>query len=146
MEKQTIDKRIEGYPLWITATVATILSVIANILVLFTTKPLAPDFMSLTPMPVIFWTVLAVVGAMGVFALTRKYSKSPTNTFIRISWIVFLLSFLMDIPLFFFDIEFFAGATTRGIITLMIMHVVVFVITVPLLVKHTRPRNIQLVK
>jgi hypothetical protein len=147
MEEQTnsnLVTNIKGHALWITAIGAIILSIIANLLVLLATKPLAPDFMSLTVMPVAFWSVIAAVGAAIVFALTRKYAEKPNRTFIRISWIVFLLSFFMDIPLFFFDIEFFAGATTGGIIALMAMHVVVFATTVPILVKFTRPRNVQL--
>lgn len=131
-------KMKNGHSLWIAGIIAGFLSIVLNLLVLLVTKPLAPDFMSLTVMPVAFWSIIATVGAAIVFALTRKYSKNANKTFIRTSWIVFLLSFLMDIPLFFFDIEFFAGATTGGIFALMAMHVVVFVVTVPILVKFTK--------
>ncbi len=142
-QNETTNKSMPKYPLWVTTVAALIFSIGANFLVLFVTKPLAPDFMSLTVMPVAFWSIIAVLGAAIVFALTRKYSKNPNRAFTRIAWIAFLLSFLMDIPLFFYDIAFFAGATTGGILALMTMHVVVFVIIVPLLVKFTRPITIE---
>lgn len=138
-----INTSISKYPLWMTTVVAGIFSIAVNLLVLFVTKPLAPDFISLSVMPVVFWSIIAAVGAAIAFALARKYSKNPNRAFVRIAWIAFLLSFLMDIPLFFYDIEFFAGATTGGILALMAMHIVVFLIIAPLLVKFTRPRMIQ---
>ena len=134
MQKETV-----GHPLWVVAVVATVGGVVANLLVLLLTKPLAPDFLSLTAFPVIFWTVIAGVGASVVFALTRKYARNPQRTFIRIAIAALLLSFLMDIPLFFYDITFFAGATAGGIWALMSMHVVIAAVIVPALVRFARP-------
>ncbi len=125
-------------PLWQSALVALFGSVLANLIVLFCTQPLAPHFKSLSVIPVTFWTLIAVVGATAVFALVRKYAQNPNPLFVHISWGALALSFFMDIPLFFFDIPFFAGATTAGIWALMVMHVVVAGITVPTLVRLTK--------
>lgn len=126
-----------GLSLWKTTLIAGAASIAANLVVLYFTKPLAPDFMSLSIMPVILWTVIATLGAAIVFALTRKYAEKPARTFVRISWLAVFLSFFMDIPLFFVDIPFFAGATTGGLIALMSMHVIAFMIIVPTLVNLT---------
>lgn len=124
--------------LWKTAFIAGAGSILVNLIVLYFAKPLAPDFMSLTLLPVIFWTVIATLGATTVFALTRKYVKNPNRMFARISLLALFLSFFMDIPLFFIDIPFFAGATSGGIWSLMGMHVVAAAIIVPTLVKLTK--------
>jgi hypothetical protein len=124
--------------LWKTTLIAGAASIAANLVVLYFTKPFAPDFMSLSIMPVIFWTVIATLGAAIIFALTRKYAEKPARTFVRISWLAVFLSFFMDIPLFFVDIPFFAGATMGGLIALMSMHAIAFVIIVPTLVNLTK--------
>lgn len=127
-----------GLSLWKTTLIAGAASIAANLVVLYFTKPLAPEFMSLSLLPVVFWTVIATLGAAIVFALTRKHAKNPIRAFVRISWLALFLSFFMDIPLFFVDIPFFAGATTSGLIALMSMHVIAFVIIVPTLVNLTK--------
>ena len=126
--------------LWQSALIALGSSVVANLVVLFFTQPLAPEFGSLSLAPVIFWTAIAVMGATSVFAMVRKYAQNPNPLFVRISWGALFLSFFMDIPLFFIDIPFFAGATTAGIWVLMVMHVVVAAITVPVLIRLTKAR------
>ncbi|HEY4526637.1 MAG TPA: DUF6069 family protein [Candidatus Paceibacterota bacterium] len=127
-----------GLSLWKTTLIAGAGSILANLIVLYFTKSLAPEFTSLSVMPVIFWTVIATLGAATVFALTRKCTKNPNRMFIRISLIALLLSFGMDIPLFFVDIPFFAGATPGGLWSLMGMHVVAATIIVSMLVRLTK--------
>ena len=123
--------------LWQSAFIGGALAICANLVFLQFVKPLAPDFMSLSTVPVIFWTAIASIGAGVVFAIIRKYTQNPNPLFVRVSVGALVLSFGMDIPLFLFDIPFFAGATTGGILALMAMHVIVAGIIVPTLVKFT---------
>ena len=127
--------------LWQSSLIAFVAALAVNLIILYFTKPLAPDLMSLTAFPVTFWTLIACVGAAVAYALTRAYAKNPNQTFTRISIAALLLSFLMDIPLFFYDIDFFAGATTSGIVVLMSMHVTIAMIVVPLFVRCTKPAH-----
>ena len=124
--------------LWQSALIGGVVAICVNLVFLQFAKPLAPDFMSLSAVPVIFWTAIASIGATVVFAIIRKYAQNPNPLFIRVSVGALVLSFGMDIPLFFFDVPFFAGATTGGVVSLMAMHVIVATIIVPILVKFTR--------
>lgn len=130
--------KTNNLPLWQSALIGGGVAILANLFVLQFVKPLAPDFMSLSMMPIIFWTTVAALGATTVFAVIRKYSTNPNQVFVITSVVVLLLSFGMDIPLFFYDIPFFAGATTGGILSLMLMHVIAALIIVPILIKSTR--------
>ena len=124
--------------LWQSALIGGLLAILANLFVLQFVKPLAPDFMSLSMFPIIFWTTIATLGAATVFALIRKYSTNPNQVFIVASVAALLLSFGMDIPLFFYDIPLFTGKTTGGIVSLMLMHVIAALVIVPMLIKLTR--------
>lgn len=124
--------------IWQSALIGWVVAVCVNLMVLQFVKPLAPNFKSLSTFPVIFWTTVAVLGATTAFALVRKYAKEPRKTFAQISVGALLLSFGMDIPLFFFTIPGFTGVTHEGLYSLMAMHVIVAAISVPTLIKLTK--------
>lgn len=129
--------KIHSLSLWQSALIAGAVSILLNLFLLQLVKPLAPDFMSLSTWPIVFWTTVATIGATVVFALIRHIVQDPIPLFIKVSIAALILSFGMDIPLFFFDIPFFAGATTGGILSLMSMHVVAAGVIVPTLIKLT---------
>ena len=109
------------------AVLAGVGSVATNLIVLFVGKPfvgLTTDLAPLSLGPVIGWSVIGVVGATIVFALVRKYSKNPDNTFLTIAGIVLVLSFIPDILIKNVTSGPFAGATWGAIALLMLMHVV----------------------
>ena len=69
-----------------------------------------------------------------VFALVGRFAKNPVRTYIIISSVFLLISFLPDIGIVSAP---FPGAGWAYSITLMIMHVVAGVITVGMLIKLT---------
>ena len=84
-------------------------------------------------LPSVF-TLILCTGAVMVFALVGRFSKNPVRTFLMISSVFLVISFLPDIAVAFAP---FPGAGWPYSITLMIMHVVAGVITVSMLVKLT---------
>ena len=84
------------------------------------------------------FTLILCTGAVIVFALVGRFSKNPVRTFIIISSIFLVISFLPDIAVASAP---FPGAGWPYSITLMIMHVVAGVITVSMLIKLTTVEN-----
>ena len=133
-----------GKPLIVTTLIGGVLTVIANYVLLMMGKPFTgvPDtFMTLSPAPVIAWSVLGSIGAGITFMLVRKFSQNPNKTFIGISAVVLVLSFIPDIMIHGMVSGPFAGATWRAVALLMAMHVAAAVILVTTLVKGTRARS-----
>lgn len=121
-----------------TALLAALLSLAANLLILHFTKPLAPNFMTLSVGPVSFWTILGTAGAGGVFALIRKWSSHPVPVFVIVAAVVLLFSFIPDVMVLHTTNPMFKGSTPASVGVLMLMHVVVAVINVPLLLRSRR--------
>ena len=108
------------------------LSVAANAVVLAVATELlgvAPNFESLDWPPVIFLTVVGAVGATVVYAGLTRVVARPDRTFTLLAGVVLLVSFLPDLLWLPDD----PGATTAGIVVLMLMHVVVAAICVAVL-------------
>lgn len=82
----------------------------------------------------IFLTVVLCTAAVVVYALVARFTKNPIRTYIIISSVFLIISFLPDIAAVSMPMP---GAGWPYSITLMIMHVVAGGITVPMLIKLT---------
>jgi hypothetical protein len=132
-----------GTPLWRAGLFAGIGALVANFVVLYFTKSLAPDFMALSPGPVTFWTVMGTIGATLVYGLVRRRSRSPERTFLIVAVVVLLLSFIPDWWVWQTKPPMFKGVTLGGIYALMAMHVVAAVTIAGVLLRTTRPAPLR---
>ena len=98
--------------------------------------PYAPG-LDLILLPIILTLVLCT-GAVVVFALVGRFAKNPVRTYIIISSLFLVISFLPDIAVVSAP---FPGAGWPYSITLMIMHVVAGFIIVFALIMLTREAN-----
>ncbi|MBL4820752.1 MAG: hypothetical protein JKY98_07155 [Gammaproteobacteria bacterium] len=124
--------------LWKIGMVASVASAVGNLLLMVVTGPLfevPDDFGPLTIPPIILWSVIGALGAIGVYALVRKFSSDPHKSFMIIAVVVLFVSFVPDILLINVTEGIFSGAGWGAIIVLMIMHVISFAIVVPMLRK-----------
>jgi hypothetical protein len=80
-------------------------------------------------------TVVLCTAAVIVFALVARYAKNPIRTYIIISSVFLLISFVPDIAAVSMPMP---GAGWPYSITLMIMHVVAGFITVYMLIRLTK--------
>jgi hypothetical protein len=94
--------------------------------------PYAPG-LAMLMLPVIL-TLILCTGAVLVFALVGRFAKNPIRTYLIISSIFLVISFLPDIAAVSAP---FPGAGWPYSVTLMIMHVVAGFITVFMLIKLT---------
>lgn len=127
-------------PLWKTFITAVIGSVVVNYLLLVLLKPYTgvPDtFMTLSPGPVIAWSMFGVIGATITYALLRKFAQKPKGLFGLIAFVVLLASFIPDVLIHNMETGPFAGATWSAVVLLMLMHVVVAGIVTYLIIKKT---------
>ena len=109
-------------------------------ILLFLLKPLTgvpESFMTLSPGPIIGWSVIGTGGATIVYALLRKYAKKPKDLFGLVSFVVLLASFIPDVLILDMTSGPFAGATWGAVFLLMLMHVVVAGIVTYLFIKKT---------
>lgn len=79
-------------------------------------------------------TLILCTGAVLVFAFVGRFAKNPVRTYIIISAVFLLISFVPDLASVSMPMP---GAGWPYSITLMIMHVVAGFITVYLLIKLT---------
>ncbi|MEP7137173.1 MAG: DUF6069 family protein [Chloroflexota bacterium] len=120
----------------------TILAAIIGVLIVRTiarvvlTPPFAPG-LEMLMLPIVL-TLILCTGAVLVFALVGRFAKNPIRTFIIISAVFLVISFLPDIAVVSAP---FPGAGWSYAITLMIMHVVAGFITVYILIKLTTTEN-----
>lgn len=124
--------------LWKIGLIASVVSAIANLLLMLVTKPFlaVPDsFGPLAVPPIILWSVIGAFGAIGVYALVRKFSSDPHKVFLIIAMVVLVLSFVPDVLLINVTQGVFGGAGWGAIIVLIIMHVISFAIVVAMLRK-----------
>jgi hypothetical protein len=98
--------------------------------------PYAPG-LEMIMIPIVLTLVLCV-GAVIVFALVGRFAKNPIRTYVIISAVFLIISFLPDIAVVSAP---FPGAGWAYSITLMIMHVVAGFITVYMLIKLTTAQN-----
>ncbi|MFN8413262.1 MAG: DUF6069 family protein [Anaerolineales bacterium] len=83
-------------------------------------------------------TVVLCTAAVIVYALVGRFAKNPVRTYVIISVVFLLISFLPDFGVVSMPMP---GAGWPYAITLMIMHVVAGGITVPMLIKLTTPNS-----
>jgi hypothetical protein len=98
--------------------------------------PYAPG-LAMIVLPIVLTLVLCT-GAVLVFALVGRFAKNPVRTYLIISSIFLVVSFLPDIAAVSAP---FPGAGWPYSITLMIMHVVAGIITVYMLIKLTTAKS-----
>jgi len=116
----------------------TVLAAIIGVLIIRTValailpEPYAPG-LAMIMLPIVL-TLILCTGAVLVFALVGRFAKNPIRTYIIISSVFLLVSFLPDIVVASAP---FPGAGWPYSITLMIMHIVAGFITVYMLIKLT---------
>ena len=116
----------------------TVLSAVIGVLIVRTiarailSAPYAPG-LDMIMLP-IFLTVVLCTAAVIVYALVGRFAKNPVRTYIIISVVFLLISFVPDFGVVSMPMP---GAGWPYAITLMTMHVVAGGITVPMLGKLT---------
>jgi Family of unknown function (DUF6069) len=118
-------------PLTVLAAVIGVL-IVRSVAMAILPPPYAPGLEMITPSIVL--TVILCTGAVLVFALVARFAKKPVRTYIIISSVFLVISFLPDIAVASAPMP---GAGWPYSITLMIMHVVAGLITVYMLIKLT---------
>ena len=116
----------------------TVLAAIVGVLIvrviarLILQPPYAPG-LAMIMIPIVLTFVLCTAAVL-VFALVGRFAKNPVRTYIIISFVFLIISFLPDIAAVSMPMP---GAGWPYSITLMIMHVVAGVITVLMLTRLT---------
>lgn len=120
----------------------TVLTAIIGVLIVRTIamsilpEPYAPG-LAMIMLPIVL-TLILCTGAVVVFALVGRFAKKPIRTYLIISSLFLVISFLPDIAVASAP---FAGAGWPYSVTLMIMHVVAGFITVYMLIKLTTAKS-----
>lgn len=117
---------------------------LVNLILLFVLRPVTgvPDtFLTLSPGPVIMWSVLGALGATATFALLRRFSRKPRRTFTLTALTVLVLSFIPDILIHGATSGMFMGATWRAVFLLMLMHIAETFIILWVFLKRTAPAH-----
>jgi len=118
-------------PLTVVAAIIGVL-IVRVIAMAILPPPYAPG-LAMIAIPIILTLVLCT-GAVIVFALVGRFAKNPIRTYLIISSVFLVVSFLPDIAAVSMPMP---GAGWPYSITLMIMHVVAGFITVYMLIKLT---------
>jgi len=120
----------------------TVLSAIIGVLIVraiamaILPPPYAPG-LAMAMIPIVL-TLVFCTGGVLVFALVARFAKNPVRTFIIISVVFLVISFIPDLLVVSAPMP---GAGWPYSITLMIMHVVAGFITVFMLIKLTVTGN-----
>ena len=120
----------------------TVLSAIIGVLIVraiamtILPPPYAPG-LKMIMIPIVL-TLILCTAAVVVYALVGRFTKNPIRTYIIISSVFLVISFLPDIAAVSMPMP---GAGWPYSITLMIMHVVAGLITVYMLIKLTADKN-----
>lgn len=116
-------------PLTVLAAIIGVL-IVRAIAMAILPSPYAPG-LAMIFLPIVL-TLILCTGAVLVFALVGRFAKNPVRTYLIISSIFLVISFLPDIAAVSAP---FPGAGWPYSITLMIMHIVAGFITVYMLLK-----------
>jgi Family of unknown function (DUF6069) len=128
---------VELHKLWWVGPL-TVLAAIVGVLIVRTIArlilqpPYAPG-LAMIMIPIVLTLVLCTAAVL-VFALVGRFAKNPVRTYIIISFVFLIISFLPDVAAASMRMP---GAGWPYSITLMIMHVVAGVITVLMLTRLT---------
>ncbi|GCE23850.1 DUF6069 family protein [Dictyobacter kobayashii] len=101
-----------------------VVALISNILIgtiSYALFPISGAFIPLNLIPIAFWTLVGVLGAVLVFSILVRFATHPLATFSKITLIVLLLSLIPDLVLFYMSP--FPATTPLAVIALMLMHV-----------------------
>jgi hypothetical protein len=123
---------------WSAGAFAGALAVIANVVILYFAKPLAPALMPLNIAPVVIWTIIGTLGATLVYRFIAGRSAAPGRAFVIVAVIALLISFAPDIALLVNPNPMFGQVTAPGVYSLMAMHVVAAAIIVTTLIRRSR--------
>lgn len=96
-----------------------------------------PLFMPLTLSQPIIYTFLGGLGAVVVYAVIGRFARKPIQLFRRVAAVILVVSFIPDILIFITGSEG-PGTTVANVAVLMLMHVVVWAITVGMLIRLAR--------
>lgn len=135
------DASRRGWSLWLIGLVAAVAGSVANLVLMRMTKSSlgVPDtFGPLATIPIIVWSVIGAFGAIGVYALIRRFNANPKRTFFIVAVVVLVLSFIPDVAILDSTEGPFAGATPAAAVVLMVMHVISFAIVVPMVLSLAR--------
>ena len=124
--------------LWVVGLLAVVGAIVATSVVRWAAVAvldIPPEFLPLAgPVPVILFTAVAGIGAVGVFAVAGQVSSRPERVYRWIAVVVLLLSFVPDVWLLSEGAaEIYEGATPAGVAVLMALHVVAAAVIVPVL-------------
>ncbi len=125
-----------------TALLAIVLSVVANLLVriiAFALLPIPAEFPPLGWAPPILFTVIGVLAAFIVFAVLARTSRRPVQVFRIVALVALLLSLIPDLLILMNPSPALPGTTVAGVVTLMLMHMVAWTITITLIARLARP-------
>jgi hypothetical protein len=122
-------------PLTVLAAVVGVL-IVRSVAMAILPPPYAPGLQMIS-FPIVL-TIILCTGAVFVFALVARFSKRPVRTYLIISSVFLVISFLPDIAIVSAPMP---GAGWPYSITLMIMHVIAGIITVFMLIRLTAQRD-----
>ena len=122
-------------PLTVIAAIVGVL-IVRTIAMAILPAPYAPG-LAMIALPIVL-TLILCTGAVFVFALVGRFAKNPIRTYLIISAVFLVISFLPDIAAVSAP---FPGAGWPYSISLMIMHMVAGFITVFMLIKLTAAEN-----
>ena len=135
-------KEVDSSRIWLGGLVTIVLSVIGNLILLWTANFLVdipPEFAPLGPLRISIFTVAFLLVTLIAYAILAAKAKHPIRTFQRVGWIFLLVSFIPDIAMLF--VNFMPGATVTAVIILMLTHVVPGLIALYLLPYLTKPKD-----
>jgi len=124
-------------PLTVFAAVVGVL-IVRAIAVAILPPPYAPG-LAMIMVPIVL-TVILCTCAVVVFALVGRFVKNPVRTYVIISVVFLLISFIPDLMVPSMGAAM-PGANWGYAISLMIMHIVAGFITVYMLIKLTAEKN-----
>ena len=111
---------------------AVVATVVNGVIVVVVPDALGlPAYNPLSLPPVVIFTVLGVVGAAVVYWLALRYADRPVRTFTVVAALALLVSFVPDLTF----ARGLPGATTTGVVLLMVMHLVAAVVAVAVLTR-----------
>jgi hypothetical protein len=122
-------------PLTVVASIIGVL-IVRSVAMAILPPPYAPG-LAMIIIPIVLTLVLCTAAVL-VFALVARFTKNPIRTYLIISSIFLVISFLPDIVAVSLPMP---GAGWPYSITLMIMHVVAGLITVYMLIKLTAVKS-----
>ena len=125
-------ERVEGKRLWLAGLSALVASVIVNSLIRIIALAILPipagNMQLSTPVIVIVFTIIGTLAATVVFALINRFARRPIATFRITATVILVLSFIPD-----FLILTMPHTNIAVTVTLMVMHIVTYLICVSLL-------------